>query len=126
MRLNREELEKAGMPYEKAHVAIKEQLSSWLADVKLGCSSEVLGSGFRCFISEVSWSQRLMETPELRYKEEMNCKSVIPRNEFNKLNKHPRAVKSDKRLWLAAYEVLKSPDVYSCKLSEHRRLKLGI
>eukprot|EP00439_Symbiodinium_sp_Y106_P045768 s1477_g5.t2 len=42
---------------------------------------------------------------------------------YDKGKKRVQVVKSDKRLWLAAYEVLKSHDVDSCELSDHRRLR---
>ena len=79
VQLNREELEKS-MAYERAHEALKQELSRWLVEAK----------------------------------------------DYDNAKKRPEEMKSDKRLWLAAYEVLKSPDVYSCKLSEHRRLKILI
>lgn len=42
---------------------------------------------------------------------------------YDRGKKRAEVVKSDKRLWLAAYEVLKSHDVDSCELSDHRRLR---
>ena len=45
------------------------------------------------------------------------------RKGYDRVKKRAEVVKSDKRLWLAAYEVLKSHDVDSCELSDHRRLR---
>ncbi|CAE7252814.1 unnamed protein product [Symbiodinium sp. CCMP2592] len=45
---------------------------------------------------------------------------------YDHMKKSPPVVKNDKRLWLATYELLKSDDVYSIRLSDHRSLKQRI